>query len=537
MFLDLLVSNLPLLTRLLAWSLAIGPVAYLVLTAVYNLTLHPLASYPGPLLSRATPFPHALRLVSGRIPQALHALHERYGPVVRVGPNHLSYTDPRAWRDVMGHRVEAFIHQPENRKSRLYYRESVIDRSGGLDDPAGKRKITSILDADREEHGRMRRALAHGFSERAVRAQEELVRGYVALLAERLRRRAEKGEKVDMAAWLNWTTFDVIGDLVFAESFGCLEEERGHLYVTMVTGFVKQMAMFMGMKYLGLHWWKVVRWGANALERQFAGDLLKKMHRIMEDKLKRRLDVKGEREDLFEGLMKKKDELNLRTESLRANASVITAAGSETTASALSGAIYLLLRNPAALARLQHEVRSSCETAADINLAAVSRMPYLLACINESLRRFPPAANLPREVHEGGEVIAGRFVPEKTIVEVPHYAMNHSSRHWRDPFAFRPERWLSKVDSTAGEVREGSHAEAYGDRLEVMQVFNVGPRNCLGRNLAYAEMRLILARLVYDFDWRLADESRDWMDKAKGFTTWVRDPLYVYLTPARRDVA
>jgi cytochrome P450 len=63
--------------------------------------------------------------------------------------------------------------------------------------------------------------------------------------------------------------------------------------------------------------------------------------------------------------------------------------------------------------KLNHEVRSSFNSVADITITSVSRLSYLLACLNEGLRRYPPAvSNLPREVHEGGEMICGEFVPE-----------------------------------------------------------------------------------------------------------------------------
>jgi cytochrome P450 len=52
-------------------------------------------------------------------------------------------------------------------------------------------------------------------------------------------------------------------------------------------------------------------------------------------------------------------------------------------------------------------------------------------------------------------------------------------------------------------------------------------------SLAYAEMRIILARLIFDFDIKMADESRDWIERQKAFTLWDRIPLQVYLTPAR----
>jgi cytochrome P450 len=73
------------------------------------------------------------------------------------------------------------------------------------------------------------------------------------------------------------------------------------------------------------------------------------------------------------------------------------------------------------------------------------------------------------------------------MVEVIYYAMNHTSQHWHDPFAFRPERWLNKIVKEIGEVPDTVTAEkdADGDRLEAMQSFSVGPRNCIGRKYVF----------------------------------------------------
>lgn len=63
-----------------------------------------------------------------------------------------------------------------------------------------------------------------------------------------------------------------------------------------------------------------------------------------------------------------------------------------------------------------------------------------------------------------------------------------------------------------------------------MQPFSFGPRNCIGRNLAYAEMRTIMARLVFNFDLTLAPESKNWLDQ-KIYNLWQKPPLMVHLTP------
>ncbi|KAG5301951.1 cytochrome P450 monooxygenase [Histoplasma ohiense] len=72
------------------------------------------------------------------------------------------------------------------------------------------------------------------------------------------------------------------------------------------------------------------------------------------------------------------------------------------------------------------------------------------------------------------------------------------------------------------------------DKRDMIQPFHVGPRNCLGRNLAYAEMRLILARLIYNFDMKLAPESANWMRKQRVFLFYTKPALNVYMTPVKR---
>jgi cytochrome P450 len=98
---------------------------------------------------------------------------------------------------------------------------------------------------------------------------------------------------------------------------------------------------------------------------------------------------------------------------LQANSSSVLIAGSETTSSMLSGATYLLLTNRSAYEKVAHEVRSSFTSNSDITLTSVSRLTYMLACLNEAMRLYPPVPfGMPRFVPKGGAKVSGEFIPE-----------------------------------------------------------------------------------------------------------------------------
>lgn len=486
-------------------------IAWRISHVIYNLFFHPLRDVPGPLLQRASRLPWAFQHISGRQAFITQKLHDHYGPVVRIGPNHLSFTDAHAWKDIYGHLVGHKSGSPEMDKASDFLR--VID-----DIP------TSILNSDREEHGRLRRALAHGFSDASMRNQNHMIMRHVDLLIQRLHELCGNGKTPhNMEAWYNWTTFDIAGDLIFGEAFGCLENVCYHPSIAFILKTVQWGAYMVVLCYLGL------RGVVQFIYRNAQGLAITEVQKMNDAMVQRRLDMKEPRDDLFEGVVKRREEWDLSLEKLSANAFILVLAGSETTATTLSGVTYLLLTHPAALQKLSAEVRSSFKSADEINISSVNKLNYMLAVLTESLRMYPPVtAGLVRQVPAGGAYIAGQYVAENTLVEVQHWSINHSKENWEDPWTFNPERFLNKEGDKKPSGEEG------GDVFEALQAFSVGPRNCIGRNLAYAEMRLILARIVYDFDLRLADDSRNWVERQKAYTLWDRIPLNVYLTPVQK---
>jgi len=100
-------------------------------------------------------------------------------------------------------------------------------------------------------------------------------------------------------------------------------------------------------------------------------------------------------------------------EDLRSMASILVIAGSETTATLLCGVTFLLLRNPHALKKVTDEVRGAFNSEDEITLTSVNGLTYMLACLNEALRMYPPVTSgLPRKIPAGGGIVAGMAIPE-----------------------------------------------------------------------------------------------------------------------------
>jgi len=423
-------------------------ITWQIYKVVYNLFFHPLRHFPGPLLQRASPLPWAYQLVSGTQAFRTQELHERYGPVVRITPTQLSFTDASAWRDIYGHLIGHKSGSQEMAKLPAFVK--VIDELP-----------TSIFNADREEHGRVRRALAHGFSDASMREQEGTVIRFVDLLLSRLHEESDGGRKaLNAEAWYNWTTFDITGDLIFGEAFGCLQGSQYHAWIDFIFKTIKWGIRISALDYLGFHW--LVQ-----LIFRYGGSDLTQVRGYTRAMLEKRLAMPEGREDLFEGLVRRREEWHLSLEKLGSNAFVLILAGSETTATTLAGATYFLATHPDVLARLQREVRTAFKSADEITIASVNRLQYMLAVLNESLRMYPPVtSNLVRVVPPGGAQVAGYFVPGGTAVEVQHWSVNHSADNFANSWEFNPERFLNPGE---GEV------------LEALQAFSVGPRNCIGR--------------------------------------------------------
>jgi cytochrome P450 len=169
----------------------------------YNIFLHPLRAYPGPVFSRASLLEYQRQTLKGYTHTWLHDLHEQYGPVVRFSPNVLSFIEPDVWKDVYGHK-NTFMKE-------LRY----------LYGPDAHGNPPGILRADNVNHARQRKLVSHAFSDKALRGQEQLLKGYVETLVEQLTKIAtdQTGGKTDLVKWYNFTTFDIMVSPAILDSY------------------------------------------------------------------------------------------------------------------------------------------------------------------------------------------------------------------------------------------------------------------------------------------------------------------------------
>lgn len=186
---------------------------------LYALYLHPLRNYPGPKLAAITRLPYWIACLKGDQVRWTYELHQKYGPVVRFGPDDLSYSDGKAWGDI--------CLAPRGRKENLKEIKFHAPSANGVPN--------LVCQNDSSHHSRLRRSMAPAFSEKALKAQEPLLQKYTDLVVARVRQTTE----VDLSALMNFATFDIMADFAFGESLGMLEKGQYSDWVAKVFNSIR----------------------------------------------------------------------------------------------------------------------------------------------------------------------------------------------------------------------------------------------------------------------------------------------------------
>ena len=328
----------------------------------------------------------------------------------------------------------------------------------------------------------------------------------------------------DMAMWTNYFTLDVISDLTFGQSFNMLKSPRLRWLVEAIVSGNRHI--YMRFAYPPLFnldpskWYSPARYlfpsmsaertSFSTIAEQYSAERIAMME-----------EGKTGRNDILSALLAACDPKTgekLSNAEVWTEAHLMIAAGGDTTSTALAAVLFYLSRSPTAYARLASEIRVTFSDVDSIRRGrALTSCKYLKACLDEAMRLAPAAPGaLWREAGVGGAMVDGISIPAGLDVGVCTYALSHNEDYFSDPFKFLPERFL---EETRREGREHPWTSIKSmndpaffpptppstpkvDRHEVdaYAPFSIGPRGCLAKPLAYLELSLCVARMMFMMD-------------------------------------
>ncbi|KAF3918209.1 hypothetical protein ABW20_dc0107163 [Dactylellina cionopaga] len=397
---------------------------------------------------------------------AVHALHARYGPYVRISPNEIAVADlPSVLR----------IH-------------SSIDV---YDKTEWYRKMTAGLDImasleDHEEFAFRRKAFGLGFSNTNVSKLEPVVRRHVNGCVAKIKGILERDGIVDVMPWLQLVGTDIIAELCYGKDFGLVEEGKMNDFVRSLVGslfiigaraqipafpFVEQLLHYI--PHAKIQWFigcndRITKYGNNCL-----GELRREIADCKDGKV---------RPSLFTQILDNtnnpdaKYRMGIRT--IRDEAGAMLIAGSQSVALSATYFFWAINRHPLPCKKLVQELEG---IGWDITDERLRNLPYLNATTKEVMRLYSPGQmGTPRVVPKGGRQLGPYFFPGGTHVTPQGYSTHRDPTVFKEPFSFEPERWLNPTK----------------EMESAMIAFGGASRLCIGRDLALMELRLIVAIML-----------------------------------------
>ncbi|KAL4802453.1 cytochrome P450 [Aspergillus unguis] len=480
-----------------SWSsgLLAASVVLPLLWIAYCRFIHPLSSVPGPFLASIVPFVQLYHGLKGDRHLWIYDLHKQYGDHVRLAPNFVSINTVEGLQRIYG-------HGNRFRKADFY--------NGFLAIPGVYNTHNSI---DKVVHGRKRRVLSQAFSDNALKGMENVMLLHVRQLCSILGRErpspeADKGATFNMANWFGYLTYDVMGELCFGKSFDMLIDGAKRRMVHLVDRAAYRH--YVCGLWMPLHRWHLDQLFIRRLTNDRWNFIMESRQEANKRAKERTLLGQDAKKDFFYYLLNARDPetgKGLATQELWGEANVLMIAGSDTTSTSLSAAVFYLVRNRPALEKLRNEVRSHFDDVEEIVTGPeLNQMVYLKACIDEAMRLAPAVpGSIPREASDPVVTVDGLVLPEGTGCGTPPYSIHRRPDYYREPLAYLPDRWIEgsicKTTDSAWEVTK----EEVEIARKAFCPFSIGPRGCIGKSMALMELRVTLARVVYLFDLELAD--------------------------------
>ncbi|KIP10629.1 hypothetical protein PHLGIDRAFT_495533, partial [Phlebiopsis gigantea 11061_1 CR5-6] len=483
-----------------------------VIPIIYRLSpFHPLAHFPGPVLARASKLYFTYLVTRGNSYLVVIQLHQRYGEVVRIGPNELSFDKSSAIHPIYASKMTC---KGPAYDTRVHFDGSV--QLDGVRDPA--------------VHSGRRKAWTKAMSPAALKGYEGIIVDKVTLLVEALSKR--RGGCVDLSYWINLFGLDVMSAVVFGRELGALVEGQD------TTRLIKMIEGGMKAGYIlaQLPWVYVLLKCLPGSQKQ-----LQEMQDRSHSFVNHRTSTGSMKRDLFYYLVKDGATTQhcYSKEELLGDGMLALVAGSDTTSSTLSHLFYFLLRHPECMTRLKSEVNSATQNGKNLfDFKRHTEMPYMNACINEAMRLFPAVSGLlqRRLQTAGGVQIDSHYVPNGTILSVHIYSLHRNAAEFSPiPDTFWPDRWLDQDTYILPNGDTAQKASIVLNRAAFIP-FSTGPQNCAGKALPLLELRAVVCAIVASFDiGKDATYNLDsWEINIRDFFVTLRGPLFVRIDVRHR---
>ena len=356
------------------------------------------------------------------------------------------------------------------------------------------KKYRSLDTAAGEEWTQLRKGMSPIFSSGKIRGMMRHVDGVVENMINYLHNRVISDPVIDMRPVYQYLTMDVISKCAFGVDLNCFENPDNPMLKNSLNAFAEISAKdlksafqrnlesaLVGLdKYVDIvpdsmvNLWKITKkiQERRAKENVVHGDFIDKLHEL--------------KTIIQDGVVTE--------DQLTAQGIVFMLAGFDTTANTLGTLTYFLVSNPSAYDLLMNEIWEKLEEfEGKVNHETVADMPYLDACIKESLRLMPPLARNDRECNQDW-TYKGIKIKKGTNIGIPIHVVHHNPEYWPEPELFKPERFFKE---NAGSIVPYSYLP-----------FGSGPRACIGERFAMIEIRVAMVRLLQSFHLEKHEKTR-----------------------------
>lgn len=455
-------TNMPGFTVMLQFICLI--LIFVLSLCVWRRYFSDLNNIPGPFFASFTRLWHINRILKGDQNLELIRLHDKHGHFVRIAPSEISTSHPDAPRIILLDSLRKgdwykIVHFPDKRfKNASKMRSIPFLRFSfhAYDKVILRQKMLSLTqfltvgETDPAKKNELSRHLASGYLLSNLLKSEPAIDSTIELLIQWLDKYSEEHKLIHLDQFFTYTAFDIIGETIFSQPFGFLREGKDiggaianslnqNIYVA-VGGYIQWLHFLLANPFTT--WLNILPFGHIIDTAMGAIKEREKNPDVRFDAV----------QHWFRYLAQHPDRMDHR--EIQSAASNAVAAGADTVACGLQAFVYHMIRRPDfwERARMEVEQQSGLKNRV-VSYADTKTMPFLQACIKESLRIFSPAPmGLPRLVGKGGTSIGGHNFPEGTTISVSTWVIHQSTEIWGpDAREFQPERWLQGEESSALE--------------------------------------------------------------------------------------